>query len=275
VRHVTLRQTVLPAALVAALLGGPISRGMAQADVGAEAAPTRVMVRAVARDAKVISSGVGGALIRIVDARSGELLAEGKQEGGTGNTDLIMGTRAHGASIYDTERTAGFLAELRLSEPTVVNITALGPLAYPQAIRSTTKQLLLVPGHHIDGDGVILELHGFIVEILSPEPLAPVGAAVEVSARVRMMCGCTIEPGGLWDANAKEIVARLKVDGEVVSEAHLGFAGEISMFEGTVPVPEGLQAGDLELEVVVSEAARQNFGRHAIPLGLVGSGGGR
>lgn len=270
-----LRQVFVSAALVAALLGGPVSRCIAQAEVGVAPATTRVMVRAIGRDSKVIGSGVGGALIRIVDAESGDVLAEGKQEGGTGDTDLIMGPHARGMTIYDTEGTAGFLAELRLSEPTVVNISALGPLGYPQAIRSAMKQLLLIPGRHIDGDGVILELHGFIVEILSPEPLAPVSSAVEVTARVRMMCGCTIEPGGLWDADDKEVIARLKAGGEVVSEAPLRFAGEISTFEGAVPVPETVRGSDLELEVLVSEAARQNFGRHAIPLGLVADGGDR
>lgn len=270
-----LRRSAVPAAVVAGLLGGPVARCMAQAEMSGAAVTTRVVVRAVARDAKVVGSGVGGALIRIVDAESGDLLAEGRQEGGTGDTDLIMGPHARGKTIYDTEGTAGFLAELRLSEPTVVNISALGPLGYPQAIRSTTKQLLLIPGHDIDGDGVILELHGFIVEILSPQPLAPVGSAVEVTARVRMMCGCTIEPGGLWDADDKEVVARLKADGEVVSEARLRFAGRISTFEGSVPVPDTAPGADLELEVLVSEAARENFGRHAIPLGLSGSGGAR
>lgn len=270
-----LRRAVVPAAVVAALLGGPVARCMGQEEVVSGAVTTRVMVRAVGRDSKVIGSGVGGALIRIIDAERGDLLAEGRQEGGTGDTELIMGPHARGMTIYDTEGTAGFLAELRLSEPTVVNISALGPLGYPQAIRSATKQLLLVPGHDVEGDGVILELHGFIVEILSPEPLAPVGSAVEVTARVRMMCGCPIEPGGLWDADDKEVVARLKADGEVVSEQRLRFAGQISTFEGSVPVPEAARGADLELEVLVSEAARQNFGRHAIPLGVIAGGGAR
>ena len=262
--------------LVAGLLGGPISTCLAQSEVGAEPVTTRVMVRVIGYDSKVIGSSVGGVLVRIVDAQSGDLLAEGKQEGGTGPTDRIMSTpRVRGMSVYDAEGTAGFVAELRLSEPTIVNISALGPLGYPQAIRSATKQLLLVPGRHIDGDGVILELHGFIVEILSPEPLAPVGSAVEVTARVRMMCGCTIEPGGLWDADTKEVTARLKADGKVVSESRLRFAGETSMFAGAVTVPEGAGDADLELEVVVAEAGRQNFGRHAIPLGLVQGSGSR
>jgi hypothetical protein len=97
-----------------------------------------------------------------------------------------------------------------------------------------------------------------------------VATAFDVTARVRMMCGCVIEPGGLWDANEKEFVARLKEDGTVVSTAPLEYAGETSMFKGTVSVPEGARPADLELEVVVSDAAKQNFGRHAIPLGRGG-----
>ncbi len=276
IRREMLRWAAGTAALFAASLGGPVSACLAQAEVGAGPVMTRVMVRVIGHDSKVIGSGVGGALVRIFDAQTGELLAEGKQEGGTGDTNRIMSTpHTRGMSIYDTEGTAGFLAELRLSEPTIVNISALGPLGYPQAIRSATKQLLLVPGRHIEGDGVVLELHGFIVEILSPEPLTPVGAVVAVTARVRMMCGCLIEPGGLWDADDKEFVARLKADGGVVSESRLEFAGETSVFTGTLAVPEAARDADLELEVVVAEADRQNFGRHAIPLGLVEGDGSR
>ncbi|MGD8700333.1 MAG: hypothetical protein PVJ43_13645 [Gemmatimonadales bacterium] len=264
--------TTLP---IAVLFIGPASSGLAQVGGGTEPVPTRVMVRVIGHDSKVIGSGVGGVLVRVVDSRTGDLLAEGKQEGGTGDTDRIMSRQPRGTGVFDTGSTAGFLAELRLSEPTLVNISALGPLGYPQAIHSATKQLLLVPGRHIEGDGIVLELHGFIVEILSPEPLTPVGSAVQVTARVRMMCGCPIEPGGLWDADGKEFVARLWADGRVVSEASLEFAGETSMFEGSVGVPGVAQGADLELEVVVSEAARQNFGRHAIPLGLVEGEGSR
>jgi hypothetical protein len=231
------------------------------------------MVRVLARDAKIIGSGVGGAQVRIVDARTGELLAEGKQEGGTGDTELIM-TAAHGRdmTVYDTEGAAGYLAELKLSEPTIVNISALGPLMYPQAIRSATKQMLLVPGQHVEGDGVILELHGYIVEILSPEPLTPVGESFEVSVRVRMMCGCPIAPGGMWNADDMQFAARLKASGTPVAESELEFAGERNMFRGTVSVPASALGKDLELEVVVSDPRRQNFGKHAVPLG--GTSGG-
>lgn len=237
-------------------------------DAARQVGPTRVMVRAVSRDAKIIGSGVGGARISIVNAETGEVLAEGVQEGGTGDTKLIMSTpHARGMKVYDTEGAAGFLAELSISEPTVVNISAVGPLGYPQAMQSASKRMLLVPGGHIEGDGVILELHGFIVEILSPEPLTPVSGSFRVRARVRMMCGCPIMPGGLWDADSKTFLARLKAGGRIVSESRLRYAGEASLFEGALTVPEQARGREMELEVLVSDPAAQNFGRHAIPLG--------
>jgi hypothetical protein len=225
------------------------------------------MVRAVARDAKAIGDGVGGAKVTIVNVATGEVLAEGLQQGGTGDTEAIMSTpRVRDAAVYEAEGTAGFLAELTISRPTVVNISAIGPLGYPQAVRAATKQMLLVPGQDVLGDGVVLELHGFIVEIVSPLPLDPVNAEVQVSARVRMMCGCTIEPDGTWDANAKTIVALLKADGRVVSQAELVYAGATSMFAGALVVPFDVR-GDLTLDVIATEAGAGNFGRHEIPLG--------
>jgi hypothetical protein len=249
----------LALALVVALGTGPAD-SLAQI-------PTRVTVRVTARDGKIIGSGVGGAMVRVVNSETGELLAEGVQQGGTGDTQLIMSTaHARGMTVYDTEGAAGFVAELAISEPTIVNISATGPLGYPQAIQSATKQMLVVPGAHVQGDGVVLELNGFIVEIVSPEPLTPVAGAIDVTARVRMMCGCTLEPDGLWDSNVKEFTARLKADGAVVSTATLEFAGQASMFKGRLPVPESARGVDLTLEVLVSEPGHQNFGRHEIPV---------
>lgn len=252
--------------LAVALAGfGPAS---IQAQEKAEATTTRLTIRAVARDAKIIGDGVGGAYIRVVNAATGEVLAEGRQEGGTGSTKLIMSTpRTRETSVFNSEGAAAFLAELRISEPTIVNVSATGPLGHPQAIHTATKQMMVVPGGHIEGDGVILELHGMIVEIQIPEPLAPVEGSVEVQARVRMMCGCELRPGGLWDSSRMSIVARLRADGAVVSESPLGFSGETSIFAGAVTVPAAARGRDLELEVLALDPKAGNFGRHAIPLG--------
>ena len=254
-------------ALLLPALGLPLTVDLARAQEG-QAVMTRLVIRAVARDAKVIGDGVGGAQIRVVDAETGETLASGRQEGNTGSTSLIMSTpRTRGMSVYDTDGTAFFVAELTLTRPTLVNISALGPLNHPQAIQSATKKLLVMPGEHIGGDGVILELHGFIVEIQSPEPLTPVGRSFEVTTRVRMMCGCELTPGGLWDANRVVILARLLADGVVVTQSRLDYSGEASIFSGQLAVPGGLRERDLELEVLASDPATGNFGRHAAPLG--------
>lgn len=256
------------AALALAISSFPAAACGQGQEASAEAIPTRVMVRVIARDAKIIGSGVGGVEVRVVNAETGELLARGQQQGGTGDTRRIMTTpHERGMTVYDTEGAAGFLAEIPLAEPTMVNISGSGPLDYPQAMASASKHLLLVPGEHVEGDGVILELHGFVVEVLSPEPMTPVDERIEVSARVRMMCGCPIEPGGLWDADDKTFTARLWAGGSVVATTALDFTGETSMFSGTLQVPAGAWGGDLSLEVTVAEPGKQNFGRHEIPLG--------
>ncbi len=257
-------------ALTLAALSVPlvVSRQATEASAWAEAEATRVTIRVVSRDAKIIGTGVGGALVRVTNAATGELLAEGKHAGATGDTKLIMSTpHIRGMSVYDTEGAAGYVAELPLTKPTVVNITASGPLGYPQAMQSASKQMLLLPGRHIEGDGILLELHGYIVEILSPEPLTPAGGAIAVRARVRMMCGCPITPGGMWNADIIEFSVRLKRGEAVLTQAPLDFAGEASVFRGQLSVPATAASGDLSLEVLVSDPGNQNFGRHEIPLG--------
>lgn len=240
----------------------------AQETGGMSPAVTRVMIRVVSRDAKIIGSGVGGVQVRVVDAKTGEVLAEGKQEGGTGDTQRIMSSpRGRGMKVFDTAGAAGFLAELRLNEPTIVNISAVGPLGHPQATQSATKQMLIMPGGHVEGDGVILELHGFIVEILQPEPLVPAASTLNVRARVRMMCGCPLTPGGMWNSDRIAIEARLWADGKIVARAPLSFAGEASMFSGELAVPSGQSWRDVELEVSAAQPETQNFGHHVVPLG--------
>jgi len=69
----------------------------------AEKIVTKVVVRVVARDFKVIGSGVGGAFVRVKNLETGEILVQGKQEGGTGDTKRIMiqPHRRGGDSLWD------------------------------------------------------------------------------------------------------------------------------------------------------------------------------
>lgn len=227
--------------------------------------PTRVLVRAVAHDAKVIGSNVGGARITIRDAASGEVLASGVQEGSTGDTRaIVVEPRARGATVYDVEGTAGYTAELDLDRPTRVEIAAEGPLETPHAAQRASKTVLVVPGVDVLGEGVILELNGFTVEIESPTEDVASGPTLDVRARVTMLCGCPIEPGGLWDADRLDVVARVVRDGEVVAESPLPFAGETSTFAGAVEAPG---TGPAELQVLALDPERANVGMARIAIG--------
>ena len=219
---------------------------------------TTVRVRVVAHDAKVIGSGVGGARILVKDAATGRILSQGIQQGGTGSTSaLVVNPISRGEPVYDAEGTAVFVTDLELSEPTVLEFIGEGPLGYPHALQRTTKTMLVVPGEHILGNGVILVLNGFVVELLEADNPSS-NDELRVQARVRMMCGCTLEPGGLWDASRVHVVARLYHQGDVLREERLDYAGVPSMFEGTVRLA-GIPT-DARLIVLASDPTRGNFG---------------
>ncbi len=97
--------------------------------------------------------------------------------------------RRRGETLYGTPDGAFFQADLLLDKPTQVEIYVEAPLAYPQSIQKGAKTLTLVPGKNILGEGVIIELSGLIVNILSPSPKESLkkGEGAFVRAEVRML----------------------------------------------------------------------------------------
>ena len=234
--------------------------------------PTTVTVRVVSNDAKLIGSGVGGARVTIRDDETGEILARGLHEGSTGDTGLIMGPRTRGSAVFATEGAAGFEAVIPLSAPRQVEIEALGPLGTPHARQRATRTVLLVPGEDLLGDGVVLTLYGFTVEMLEPTegPLqAAPGERVNVRARVTMLCGCPTEPGGRWDADRISIRAQWVREGRVVSETPLAFGGTASEYEAALVAPAA--AGPVTLRVLASDPERGNAGMVELQ-GVIGPG---
>jgi hypothetical protein len=229
---------------------------------------TRLVVHVVSHDAKVIGQGVGGARVSVKDLETGKELASGMQMGGTGSTPLIINTpRARGAQIY--EGAGSFTATLELSKPTRVEVIAEGPMGATHATQRASKTLLLVPGRHIEGDGLVLELHGFTVEMLpaaegaANPPAAKAGQALPLRARVTMLCGCPTEPGGTWDANDYDITARLLQNGKVVVQAPLAYAGQTSTYAGSIMPPS---AGTYQLELLAFDKTNSNAGLYSMQL---------
>lgn len=158
----------------------------------ARAMETRVMVRAKTTDAKFIGTGMGGARVTIRRADTGEVLATGLTQGGTGDTRRIVSEPpTRGVPITDGA-TAGFEARLDLEEPTFVAIEVSGPLGQRHSVATSTIQAWLIPGKHVLGDGFMVEIHGFAVAVAAPragETVALAGgrARVPLAASVAMM----------------------------------------------------------------------------------------
>ena len=214
---------------------------------------TRVTIRARAVDAKFIGDQMGGVQITLTDVQSGTVLAKGLTKGGTGDTDRIMRKPAERWTALADAKTAGFEAVLDLQRPTQVRADAFGPVGKPASAIQVTSTMWLLPGHHVTGDGWVLAFPGLVIE---PAPV-PTAAGLKLSAKISLMCGCILEPGGLWDANGYQVEASLLRDGQPASRAALAYAGEPSLFAATLPrVP----AGTYTLRIVAADARTANAG---------------
>lgn len=173
---------------------------------------TEVMVRVKAKDAKFIGSSMGGAKVIIKDSKTGRILSEGITSGSTGNTGKIMENPVSRDTRLSDENTAGYLAKLDIEEPVLATVEAYAP--GNSNIKSST-QLWILPGKDITGDGLVIEIPGFIVDVISPQAHERIskGNQIDITANIIMMCGCPITAGGLWDANKYEIMAIITGEG--------------------------------------------------------------
>ena len=224
---------------------------------------TEITVRAKAKDAKFIGTSVGGALIIIRDANTNEILAKGLTEGSTGNTGLIMKMPIERYTQMAVDGTAKFTAKLELEEPLLITAEAHSPFTNRQARAITSTQLWLIPGKDITGDGVVLEIPGFIIDILEPQTHRFVsletleGGHAKVRANIVMMCGCTISKGGLWDGEGMEASVLVKHNGKVSGNYALQITDTANIFEGKVPIAK---SGPYEFIVTAFDPKTGNTG---------------
>ena len=226
--------------------------------------PTTVVVRVVAHRSLVLGHEVGGARVTITELATGQLLASGLQQGEPGDQSQIMRTpHLMNEPVYSGRSAASFTTTLELARPTLVEIAAEGPLAYPSALQRASKTVLLIPGHDLTGDGIVLRLYGYLVQVEHPQPGESLIAKEDVMLRasVRTLSGSLVRPHSDWDSRKIHIYGELLIGDRIVERLQMFYAGEKSRFEAPffVPLPKDAPDG-ITLRVIAADAANGNFG---------------
>lgn len=227
--------------------------------------PTTILVRVVAHGSMVLGKEVGGARITITDVATGQILATGMQQGDAGDQNQIMRTpRLMEEAHYSSRPAATFTTTIDLIQPTLVEIAAEGPLAYPASTQRTATRAWLIPGHDLTSDGIVLTLYGYIVHIEHPTS----GGAgliakddVVLRASVRTLSGALVRPHGDWDSRKVHIYGELLIGTQVMERLQLFYSGDKAAFEAPFFVPRLKDAPNgITLRVVAADPSNGNFG---------------
>ena len=151
-----------------------------------EAVQTRLVVRAKSKDAKFVGTKMGGARVVVTDTETGKVLAEGLTSGGTGNTQKIMiepwtrfGQIAEGAAKFETS--------IDIDEPTLVTVDVEGPYIHKDNMIKSSTQTWLIPGRDIVGEGLVIEIPGFSVDVDVPGKVKLAGGEAVIPVRTRIV----------------------------------------------------------------------------------------
>ncbi|MGA8855280.1 MAG: hypothetical protein WB492_13985, partial [Christiangramia sp.] len=137
---------------------------------------------------------------------------------------------------------AGFKASLNIDSPKFISVEAYAPINKKQAQVMSSTQLWVIPGKDIAGDGLILEIPGFVVDIVSPQTHERLASSenIELKANIVMMCGCPVSEDGIWDANQYEVKAILTNSEGVSKEVELKQKEKASNFFADATLEKGL-----------------------------------
>ncbi len=226
--------------------------------------PTVVLVRVVAHGAMVLGREVGGARVTITEVATGQILATGLQEGGSGDQNQIMRTpHMIEEPVYSSRPSAVFTTTLQLHKPTLVEISAEGPLAYPAASQKASKTLLLMPGQDLTHDGIVLHLYGYLVQIERPTPHEPLIAKddVKLRASVRTLSGSLVRPHGDWDSRKIRIYGEVLIGDRIIERLQMFYDEGSRTFEAPFFVPPSKEVPDgIKLRVIATDLSTGNSG---------------
>ena len=226
--------------------------------------PTTILVRVVAHGSMVLGKEVGGARVTITDVATKQILATGLQQGDAGDQNQIMRTpRLMEEPHYSSRPAAAFTATFDLLRPTLVEVTAEGPLAYPASSQRASTTVRLVPGQDTINDGIVLHLYGYIVQIEHPKSGESLIAKDDIPLRasVRTLSGALLRPHGDWDSRKVHIYGELMIGERVLERLQLFYNSDRARFEAPFFVPLLNDAPDgITLRVVAADPASGNFG---------------
>ena len=226
--------------------------------------PTTLLIRAVAQGGMVLGREVGGARITITDRRTGQVLATGLQQGEAGDQNQIMRTpHMMEEPIYSTRPSASFTTTLELHKPTLVEILAEGPLAYPSSLQRTTTTVWLIPGQNLTQDGIVLHLYGYLVQIERPTPQEALIAKddVKLRASVKTLSGSLVRPHGDWDSRKIRLYGELLIDDHIIERLQLFYDEGSRTFEAPFFVPPFHEAPhSLTVRVIATDLSTGNSG---------------
>ncbi|HKR78057.1 MAG TPA: hypothetical protein VJR69_00015 [Nitrospira sp.] len=226
--------------------------------------PTTIVVRVVAHGAMVLGRDVGGARVTITDVETQQVLAAGIQQGDAGDQNQIMRTpHLMEEPVYSARPAAAFTTTVALRKPTLVDITAEGPLGHPAAMQHASQTVLLIPGHNLTNDGIVLHLYGYIVQIEHPASGQALMAKddVKLRASVRTLSGTLVRPHGDWDSRKLQIYGELLIGNRVIERLQMFYSNETGTFDAPFFVPKPDEAPEgIVLRVVATDLATGNSG---------------
>lgn len=224
------------------------------------AATTSILVRVQAKGGKFLADDIGGSEVTIRDAQTGERLAGGLalgtdsgnlsneySAGASLNTIVTPPASPNGSYVVQwlsaNANTSGLAAELAISRPTLLEITAYGPLGGLQSAHRVTTTQWIVPGQSLaEPPGFVVEIPGLLVQVMEPAThlaITSLPYTVPLQANVTMMCGCPIADGQPWIPSDFEVTAAIGPVGQPPLEiVKLGFPGAApSLYFGSYTVP--------------------------------------
>ncbi|MGR3278426.1 hypothetical protein ACSYAD_25350 [Acaryochloris marina NIES-2412] len=244
---------------------------------------TAIVVRPQAHGGKFLGDDIGGALITIKDAQTGSLLAEGLTQGGSGQLLPDYGMDASLTAIATPGQapqwvhavlgTSQFCAELPLQRPTLLEISAYGPIGGLQSAHRATILEWVAPGQNLaSGAGVVIVIPGLLVQVLTPSTHSKItsdSALIDFSANVTMMCGCPIEESSPWPFNDFVVTANIhNVSQNSWQELDMAYSGTTSLFTVKTRITG---TGDYLVTIDAQQISISNGGLGQVSFTLTGS----